>query len=68
MLEVRTSFFRAARRKAHLTMLEAAEKLGIDRSTLSRYETGKTKVKADVLFKMASIYGIPLEELAKETE
>lgn len=68
MLEVHTSFLRTARRKAHLTMTDAAERLGIDPSTLSRYETGKTKVKSDALLKMASIYGIPLDELLKEAK
>ena len=60
------SYLRHLRRKNHITMTEAAQRLGISKATLSRYENAETEVKASVLLKMADLYGVSLEDLLKE--
>ena len=49
--------YKAARVNAGLTSVEASTVLGIRPSTLSSYENGKTKPNADMLRKMANLYG-----------
>ena len=52
---------KAARVNAGLTQKEAAEKLGIAYQTLSSYEKNNKSIRLEVLEKMCSIYGIPME-------
>ena len=56
MLTVHTSYLRYIRRKRKIPLSDAAQLLGINKATLCRYETGKSKLKADILLKMASIH------------
>lgn len=53
----------AARVNAGLTQAAAAELLGVNRSTLVRYESGKTSPDWDVVNKMVDIYEIPIDYL-----
>ncbi len=62
------SYLRHLRRQNHITMAEAARKIGISKATLSRYENAETEVKASVLLKMADLYGVSLEDLLKKGE
>lgn len=66
MLEIHTSFLRQARYNCGLSMKQAAKKLGIDKSTLSRYESGKSKMKAAILLRMADAYNLQIGEFLKE--
>lgn len=66
MLQIHIGYLRQARRNSGLTLSKAAQALGINKSTLSKYERGKSKVKSEILLKMADIYGLPIEELLKE--
>ena len=66
MLQVHIGFLRQARRNSKMTLLQAAQALGINKSTLSKYERGKSKVKSDTLLKMAEIYNVSIEQLLKE--
>ena len=66
MLTVHTSLLRYIRRKKKIPLSDAAQLLGINKATLCRYETGKSKLKADMLLKMASIYNVSIDELCKE--
>lgn len=66
MLQVHIGFLRQARRNSKMSLFQAAQALGINKSTLSKYERGKSKVKSDTLLKMAEIYNVPIEELLKE--
>ena len=68
MLNVHVSYLRQLRRKCRLSMTEAAKCLGISKSTLSRYENGKTNIKASVLLHMADVYNVQIEVLLKEVE
>lgn len=53
----------AARVNADLTQKEAAKKLKINVSTLQNYETGKTCPNWDMIHRMESLYGIPMDYL-----
>ena len=52
---------KAARINAGLTQKEAAERLGIAYQTLSSYEKNNKSIRLEVLEKMCSLYGIPIE-------
>ncbi|MHB8290202.1 MAG: ImmA/IrrE family metallo-endopeptidase [Acidimicrobiales bacterium] len=63
--EVLVDRLRAARRGAGLTQAEAAERLGIARTTLVAIEKGERQVRPEELVNLASIYGRPLNELLR---
>lgn len=49
----------AARVNARLTQKEAAKSLGIDPSTLGKYERGKAVPKWDMVQKISALYKFP---------
>ena len=51
------------REKAGLTQEEAAARLGIDRSVLSKIENGKYELNSIVLFKMAKYYNTSADKI-----
>lgn len=58
--------FAFAREKAGLTQKEVAEKLGVDQSSVSFWETGKTFPRAFILSRLSEIYCCPIDELLKD--
>jgi transcriptional regulator with XRE-family HTH domain len=54
---------RLARREAGLSQLAVATALGIHRPSLSQIESGKRKVSADELAKLAEIYSVSVSWL-----
>lgn len=52
-----------ARLEAGLTLDQAAEKMGLSQSTMSRIETGETAITAQRLVDMASAYGVSPSQL-----
>ncbi|MBS1682714.1 MAG: LexA family transcriptional regulator [Bacteroidetes bacterium] len=52
---------RALRKKIQLTQGEFAEKLDIKRSLVGAYEEGRAEPRAELLQKMASLFGITME-------
>lgn len=52
---------RAARINAKLTQKESAERLGVDVTTIGKWENGKTSPKAAQLERLCSIYGVPID-------
>lgn len=52
-----------ARKKAGLSQEEVAEKLGVSRQTISKWETDETVPDIYQSKKMANIYHLPLDEL-----
>ena len=42
-----------------------ASALGVVRQTYSHYETGKRTPSAEMLFKIAGLYGIPVDDLMR---
>lgn len=59
---------REKRTEAGMMQREAAQKLGIAQNTLSQLETGTNKVKADMLPKLARLYGCSIEDLFEPEE
>lgn len=59
--------FKKAREKSGITQQEAAEKLGVDQSTVCLWETGKTKPRASLLTRIASVYGCTVDELLTDS-
>lgn len=53
----------AARINARLTQVEAAKKLGISKNTLANYETYKTKPDVEMGKKIASLYGMSVDDI-----
>lgn len=53
----------AARKRAGLTQLELAEKIGIAQQTLAHYETGHLRPQIPVLIALADLLGFSLEEM-----
>lgn len=47
-----------ARERTGLNQAQAAERVGIDASTLSRYESGQRKIPAATLLKLCRLYGL----------
>ena len=50
-----------ARKKANMTQAELAEKIGTNKSYISRVETGKTEPKVSTFYRMASAVGLNVE-------
>jgi transcriptional regulator with XRE-family HTH domain len=57
---------RVLRARQGLTLIEAAEKLGIGRDTLSDLERGNRRPVMPTLAKIAKGYGVPVEDLLEE--
>ena len=58
----------SARKKAGLTQLQVAEKLGISDSAVNQWEKGKTFPKTEFLPKLAQIYSCTIDELLNADE
>ena len=57
---------RKARTQAHMSQKEVAEHLDVTPSALSQYESGKRKIGALALERLARLYGEPLSSLFSE--
>lgn len=56
----------SARKKAGLTQMQVANKLGITDSAVNQWERGKTFPKTEQLPKLARLYGCTVDELLRE--
>lgn len=54
------------REERGLTQKEFADKLGLDQSTVSLWENGKTQPRTKLLVKIARILGCTVEELVSD--
>jgi len=54
------------RKRSNLSQEAVAEKLGVSRQTLSRWERGETEIPAQYLPKLAELYGVSINELLEE--
>jgi len=59
--------YRNMRKKQNLTQEELAKKLGVERSTVAKWETEKSIPRVDALLKMSAIFGCTTDELLKST-
>lgn len=57
------SFIKELRKEKGLTQEELAERLGVSRRTVSRWETGSNLPDLDILIEMADFYELELREL-----
>lgn len=57
---------RKIRRFNDVTQLEIATKLGVDRSTVAKWESGKSKPKTDRLLQLAAIFDCTVDDLLRE--
>ena len=51
----------AARVNANLTQTDAAEKIGASKSSIVKWESGKTPIKFETLIELADLYGVPVD-------
>lgn len=51
------------RKKSRITQQKLSEKLGIDRSTIAKWESGDTMPRADKLPELAKILNCTIDEL-----
>lgn len=54
---------RMTRMSCNLTQQQVADKLQIDRSTYTYYETGKTTPSIFTLMKLAEIFQVPIDSI-----
>ena len=58
----------SALRKQHsMTQMELAEKLGVSRQAISKWECGSAEPSADNLVAIGKLFEIPVEALAEES-
>ena len=51
-----------------MTQKELADRLGVSRSTLAMWETGKSYPRVEVLIKLSEIFGCTIDELIRRNE
>ena len=54
---------KAARVNARLKQSDVEQRLGLPRSTLTRWETGKNIPRADTMIKLCDLYGVSVKEI-----
>lgn len=57
-----------ARKKAHITQSELAERIGADKSYISRIEKGKTEPKVSTFYRIANALGLSVELVQSITD
>ena len=57
-----------ARRRAGLLQRQVAEVLGVSLGTVAMWDTGRNKPRADMLPKIAKLYGVTVDELLSDNE
>ena len=57
-----------ARRRAGLLQRQVAEVLGVSLGTVAMWDTGRNKPRADMLPKVAKLYGVTVDELLSGNE
>ena len=56
-------YIKMLREKNNLKQEEVAQKLNVDRSTLSKYERGENSIPIDIIKKLAEIYKVPVSNI-----
>ena len=55
---------RSARRQSHLRLSDVSARIGVNKSTVWRYENGLTgRVPIDVIMQLVELYGITIDEV-----
>lgn len=58
--------FKEQRKRAGLTQMEVAKRLGVTDSAVNQWETGKTTPNTKRLSELARLYNCTIDELLKE--
>ena len=58
--------FKEARKAAHMSQQQVADKLGLDRSAISHYENGDSQPTFKNISKICEILNIPVEEIIEK--
>ena len=67
-IDINGERLRRARRQANLTQEQVAERAGVNRNTISGYETGRVRPSMLALNMLATIYGKPVESFYGEED
>lgn len=54
------------RKEKGLRQSDLAQELGIDRSTVAKWETGEALPRVDKLIKISIFFGVPIESILKK--
>ncbi len=54
---------RAVREKKDMSQQAVALEIGVERSTVAKWESGKSRPRAELLPKLAKLFGCSIEEL-----
>jgi transcriptional regulator with XRE-family HTH domain len=65
---MRASILRIARTCAGLSLYDAAAQAGVSFPQLSQMERGRQAISEDVIYRLASVYGVPVESLKGERD
>ena len=57
------AFLKELRKEKNITQEELAEKMGVARRTVSRWETGANMPDMDILIDISDFYGVDLREI-----
>ncbi|MBQ7671329.1 MAG: helix-turn-helix transcriptional regulator [Clostridia bacterium] len=55
-------------RRGEMTQEQLAEKLGVDRSTIAKWETGKATPRLNMLCKLAKILNCSISDLVEDDQ
>ena len=58
--------FLSAREASGMTQKDVTEKVGVNQSAVSFWESGKTMPRASILLKLANLYGCTVDDLLKD--
>ena len=56
---------RIFRKKSNMTQAAVADALGVDQTTVSKWEKGEALPRADTLIKLAALFNCTVDELLK---
>ena len=59
---------KAARVNANYTQREVADKIGVNRTSVWKWETGRTRISGDDLIKLCKLYGISVDDIFLPTK
>ncbi len=67
-MSIRFSRFKILRKQNNFTQEEIAEKLGVSRQAVAKWERGETQPDVESCVKLADLYGISLDMLLRDVE
>lgn len=62
-----TNKIRECRKRKGLSQEELANKIGVKRAVVSKYETGKISPRIEIIQKISRVLGVPVHELVGDT-